>query len=249
MNEIIHLIIVFSAGAIAGFINVMAGGGSVLTLGVMMLIGLDAPIANGTNRIGILAGAISGASAYNSEKLSNIKESFLLGIWTLPGAIIGSIFAINISNLLFQRILAGVMIFVVITLFRPIANGQNSKEFSKGRNKLIYPTMFLIGLYGGFIQAGVGFLIMFSLRHILGLSLTKINIHKVCIILLYTIPVIFIFGLTKNINWIYAVCLGLGSALGAWLSVKVSVKKGEGVIKIVLCVAILLMAAKFLLTF
>ena len=249
MENTLSLLFMFFIGVLASLINIMAGGGSILTLGTMMLIGLDAPVANGTNRIGLLIESVSGALAYASENVGNLKESLTLGFWALPGALIGVMFAINISNTAFQRILAVVMICVVMTLIIPQGSSIKRKN-TPGKNKIfIYPIMFLIGLYGGFIQAGVGFLIMGSLRYLLHLDLVTINKHKVYIVLVYTIPTLFIFGFTQNIHWPYAVCLAAGNAAGAWLSVKISVKKGENAVKIGLSIAILLMAIKFFFTF
>ena len=243
---LIYPVCIFLIGILASFINIMAGGGSVLTLGVLMLFGLDASVANGTNRFGIIVESISGISAYKSEQYSNIKESILLAIFTLPGAVIGSIYAIQISSLTFQRILAVVMIFIIVTLFIPQKN-NNKTAITKMGKILVYPAMLIVGFYGGFIQAGVGFLIIASLRHLLKLDLVLVNMHKVYIILIYTIPLLFIFGFTGNIHWIYALCLAAGNAVGAWISVKVSIKKGEKIIKTVFIAAILIMSIKFLL--
>ena len=248
MTDPVHLAAVFVIGIAAGFINIMAGGGSVLTLGVMMLLGLDAAVANGTNRIGLLVEGISGATAYRTERFTDLRESFRLAAFTLPGAVLGSIFAIQVSNLTFQRILALVMIFVLITLFLPKGKENGSTTRGSRGGALIYPAMVLVGFYGGFVQAGVGFLIMASLRHLLALDLVRINMHKVYIVLIYTVPVLFVFGLTDNIHWPWAAALGLGMALGAWVSVKISVRRGERVIKVILGLAIVLMATKFLLS-
>jgi uncharacterized protein len=248
LKQLMHPLLLFTAGFVSSFINIMAGGGSVLTLGVMMLFGLDASLANGTNRIGVLAGNLSGAAAFKSENLGSFRESLVLGAWALPGAVIGSVLAVRIGSVFFERILAVVMIFVIFTLFLPPAKSKTSlKTGASGRRLWIYPVMFCIGLYGGFIQAGVGFLIMASLRHILSMDLIKVNLNKNWIVLLYTLPILLIFGMTKNIHPGYAAVLALGNALGAWLSVKVSVKKGEKIIKVMLCAAILLMAVKLIM--
>ena len=249
MDEIFKSLLIFTMGFASSFINIMAGGGSVLTLGIMMLFGLDAPVANGTNRIGILIAGTSGVFAYKSEKQSSFKKGLSLALCAIPGAVIGAIFAINVSNLLFQRILAIVMILIIGTLLLPKQTLNKTGHANKISRILIYPAMFCVGLYGGFIQAGVGFMIMASLRHLLNMELLKINVHKNLIVLLYTIPVLFIFGSTDNIHWNFAFFLALGNAVGAWLSVKISVNKGDKVIKIVLIVAMLIMAAKFLITF
>jgi uncharacterized membrane protein YfcA len=243
-------IAVFLAGFISSFINIMAGGGSALTLGILMLSGLDPAVANGTNRIGLLVAGLSGAAAYKSENLGNAKESLWFGLAALPGAVLGSIFAIQVDKVIFERLLALVIIFVAITLFiKPPVKYSSSRPGRKYARIWIYPVMFFIGLYGGFIQAGVGFLIMASLRHMLAMDLVTVNMHKNLIVLFYTIPVLFIFGLTGNIQWAYAGILALGNALGAWLSVKVSVKKGEKIVKAALGAALLLMAVKFFLSF
>jgi hypothetical protein len=249
MDNILYAFGIFGVGIIASFINIMAGGGSLLTLGSMMLIGLDAPVANGTNRIGLLIEGLAGLTAYRVERKGDIRTSLRLGLFALPGAVIGAIFAINVSNALFQRILAVVMIVVLLTLVLPKKQARSVQASGRRKSVVIYPIMFVIGLYGGFIQAGVGFLIMAALRHLLHLNLIEINEHKLYIVLLYTVPILFIFGVTHNIHWLCAACLAAGNALGAWISVKISVKKGEGVIKLVLSLAIGLMAAKFLLTF
>ncbi|MFC1770581.1 sulfite exporter TauE/SafE family protein [Candidatus Margulisiibacteriota bacterium] len=244
MNELIFSAILFFIGIITSFINAMAGGGSVLTLGVMMLMGIDGAVANGTNRIGILLGAISGVLAYRTEKYSNIKLSLIFGLWAIPGAIIGSLTAVNVSNALFQKILAVVMIFVLATLFIPkrMTDGVNKKQL----RFLVYPALFLIGLYAGFIQAGVGFLLMAALRHFLGMNLVRVNMHKLFITMVFSVPAIIVFSLNGKIIWFYAVSLAAGNLIGSWVSVKFSIKKGEKAIKIVLAVAMALMAAKFL---
>lgn len=247
MEEMIYPFLVFGAGALSGIINVMAGGGSVITLGVLILLGMDPSVANGTNRIGLVVETGSGVLAFKSEKYSEAKKSFSFAVLTIPGAVLGAYYAIRINDLWFQRILAVVMIFVLISLLLPKPAKEPGTEQTRLGKILIYPAMFGIGLYGGFIQAGVGFLIMAALRHLLHLDLVRINMHKVFIVLVYTIPVIFIFGFTGNINWLTALYMSGGYALGAWWSAKISISKGEKVVKVVLCVAILIMATRFII--
>ena len=227
----------------------MAGGGSTITLGVMILMGMDASVANGTNRIGLMVESTSGVLAFRSEKYSAFGESFKLSLFTLPGAILGAVFAIRISNEQFQQILAVIMILILITLFIPKTNKNKTLSLEKkGKKYLIYPAMVLIGFYGGFIQVGIGFLLMGALRHLLNLDLVRVNMHKVFIVFVYTIPLLFVFGLTGNINWFYAFFLACGYAVGAWWSAKISIAKGEKAIKVILAIAILIMATKFLLS-
>jgi len=247
MSEALSMVSVFGAGLCAGFINVMAGGGSTITLGLLILLGLDSSVANGTNRIALFAQNISAVASFKRRNQSEFSLSLKLSLFTLPGAILGSIYAIRVSDALFQRILSGVMVFVLITLLVPRSNSGEIEQGSPSRALLIYPAMFGIGFYGGFIQAGVGFILMAALRHLLGLSLVRVNMHKVFIVLIYTLPIIVIFGVSRNINWLYALFLASGNALGAWWSAKISVARGEEIVRVVLCVALLLMAVRFFL--
>lgn len=247
MNEPINALILFASGVVAGFINIMAGGGSIIPIGIMILLGVEPVIANGTNRIGVLTGTISGALTYKAEKFTDLKTSLLLSICAIPGAVIGSIYSVNISNELFQKVLSIVMIFIMITMLLP----KNKKEISINqlkKNWLIYPVMLLIGFYGGFIQIGVGFILMAAFRHLMAYDLLRVNMHKTFVVLIYTIPVLIIFGVSGKVNWVYALAIALGNAIGSFFSVKIALKKGEKVVKIVLVIAILLMSIKFLTT-
>jgi uncharacterized membrane protein YfcA len=238
------VIILFFVGIIAGFLNVTAGGGSTLTLPVLIFLGLDSSMANGTNRIAILIQNISAVYSFKKEKYQQIKASLILSLFTLPGAIEGALLAVNLDDELFQKILGIVMIGIILSMFLP-----HKKSNTTGHNRLSITTavsMIGIGFYGGFIQVGVGFLIMASLKYLMKLNLILVNMHKVFIVLVYTIPALTIFILTSNVNWFLGISLAAGNALGGWWGAKLSVKKGEKFIKIVLVLAILIMALKLL---
>jgi len=225
----------------------MAGGGSTITLPTLIFLGLDGSLANGTNRVAILIQNISGILSFRQEKYHKFKMSLKLASFTLPGAIAGSIIATTISDTLFQKILAYVLIGVIVSLLVPRPNQkkiEDSKKYQK--DWFIYPAMVAVGFYGGFIQAGVGFLLMASLYHLMRLDLVHVNMHKIFIVFIYTIPALLIFFLTQNVDLKFGLTLAAGNALGAWWSAKFSVKKGERVIRIILMVAILMMSLKLL---
>ena len=111
---------------------------------------------------------------------------------------------------------------------------------------LIYPIMFLIGFYGGFIQVGVGFILLASIHFILKVNLVYANMHKIMVVLIYTIPVILIFLFTDNINWEYGLSLAVGNSFGGWWSAKFAVRKGEKFVKTILIAAIFIIALKLL---
>jgi hypothetical protein len=247
MDELLKLLLLFGVGSIAGFINVMAGGGSTVTLPILILLGLDPSLANGTNRLGIMAQSFSAVISFRQEKYHDFKLSLKLTAFTLPGAIVGAIIATRIGDELFQKILAYVLIGIIISLFLRKTNQKKTDARRDGKTSwLIYPVMVAIGFYGGFIQLGVGFMFMASLFYLMRLDLIRTNMHKVFIIFIYTIPAFLIFLITGNVEWKFGLTIAVGMAFGAWWSAKISVKKGEKVIRIVLSAALLWMALTLL---
>ena len=236
-------------GTIAGFMNVMAGGGSTLTLPTLIFLGLDSALANGTNRVAILIQNIFAVYSFKKEKYQRFKLSLKISLFTLPGAIAGAIVAVKIGDQTFQAILGIVMIGIIISMVIPRSKIEYSGNDNEKVSIWVYISMLFIGFYGGFIQVGVGFILMAALHYLMKLNLVFVNMHKVFIVFIYTIPAIIIFIFTNNINWELGLSLAAGNALGGWWAAKYSVKKGEGIIKIILIIAVLIMSLKLLNVF
>ncbi|MDZ7764527.1 MAG: sulfite exporter TauE/SafE family protein [Melioribacteraceae bacterium] len=188
---------------------------------------------------------ISAVYSFKREKFSKFKISFKMSLFTLPGAILGAIAATKIEGVVFEKILGVVMIGVIITMLIP----RKQKFYEEKIEKvpwLVYLAMFGVGFYGGFIQVGVGFILMAVLHYLLKENLVLVNVHKVFVVFIYTIPAIIIFAVTDSIDWFYGLSLAAGNATGAWWSAKLSVKKGEKIIKWVLLIAIFIMSLKLL---
>lgn len=249
MPELLKILLLFAVGSVAGFMNVMAGGGSSLTMPLLIFMGLDSAMANGTNRVAIFIQNISAIISFKQEKVHQFRLSLKLALCTLPGAVLGAILAVNISNELFQKILAIVMIGIMLTIIFPQKKKIFNAENQSYNPWLLYPALFGIGIYGGFLQVGVGFIIMAALLHIMKLNLVRVNMHKVFIIFFYTIPALFIFMWTNNINWLYGILLAAGNAFGAWWAAKLAVKKGEGIIRVALLIAMFIIALKLFKVF
>lgn len=258
MNDLLQLAILFVTGLFAGFINVMSAGGSMLSVPMLIFLGLDPNTANGTNRIAIFLQNVSGILTFKSKGAIAAKESLFFAVWTIPGAILGSWIAVKIDPTVFQIILAAIMIISVLALFMPKKKAeQKSGGFRKifQNNPLIKKIataigMFIIGLYGGFIQIGVGFLFLVILYRILDISLVKSTVHKVFIILIYTTPALIIFILAGNVDFKLGLFLALGNSAGAYIAAHVTLKEsGESWIKWLSALVIFVMAIRlFVLT-
>jgi uncharacterized protein len=239
-----HLLLLFGVGSIAGFININAGGGSSLTLPTLIFLGLEGAMANGTNRVAIFIQNIFAIASFKKRKVHSFPQSSRLSLLTLPGAVIGAFLATKVDNILFQRILGVVLIFIVFSML--FSSSYKNKEIGADHKPswLLYPALVGIGFYGGFLQIGVGFLFMAALYHLLEPNLVRVNMHKVFIVLIYTLPAIVIFALSSNVNWTYGLVLAAGNALGGWWGAHAAVKGGEKLIRIVLAMAISIMALK-----
>ncbi|MBT7320772.1 MAG: sulfite exporter TauE/SafE family protein [Flavobacteriaceae bacterium] len=241
----IYPLLVF-AGFIAGFMNTMAGGGSLLTLPLLIFLGLPPAVANGTNRIAIFMSTSSATLGFKSKGVSTFPFNIYLGICGLLGALIGAKIAIDIDGALFNKILAIIMIVVVVLIvFKPKVNYTELVERLTGKHLYISMIVFFfIGVYGGFINAGIGFVIMLFLHYYNRLNLVKVNSAKVVIVLIYTTGALITFALADKVNWTYGLFLASGNFLGGWSSSRWSVKKGENSIKVFLIVIVVLMSIK-----
>ena len=163
MPDLLSIIILICVGVIAGFINVNAGGGSTLKLPALIFLGLDTSVANGTNRIAILLQNVSAVQSFKLENYFDLKTSLKLSFFTLPGSVAGALLAVRLEDELFKVILGIIMIGIIISMILP-KKKSNDKDEPNKPNTGIYLPMIGIGFYGGFIQVGVGFLLMASLQ-------------------------------------------------------------------------------------
>lgn len=244
--DFLEVLLILGVGLLAGVINTMAGGGSLLSLPILIFLGLPPAVANATNRVAIFSQNIFAVAGFKSKGVSEFKYSFLLGITALVGAIIGAKLAVDIKGDVFNKILAIVMVIVVlVTISGKLKPNDSKNETTKMSSKIIGSiTFFFIGIYGGFIQAGVGFLIMGALSAIHGFSLVKINSMKVFIVLIYTIAALGVFIYEGKVNWLYGIVLAVGNSTGAWFASRWSVDKGDKVIKLFLAIAVIGLSIK-----
>jgi uncharacterized membrane protein YfcA len=245
LSDITSALILFGVGAVSGFMNVVAGGGSSLTLPALIFLGLDSTVANGTNRIAVIFQNVSAIYAFKREKYSQFRLSWKLSLLTLPGTVAGAVLALNIGDELFEKILGVIMIGVIISMIVPNPKIKTDADQDK-IPWTVHLSMFGIGFYGGFIQVGIGFMIMAALQYLMKLNLVIVNMHKVFIVLVLTIPAFVVFLISGNINWQLGISLAIGNAFGAWWAAKLSIRKGEKFIKIVLIITVFIMALKLL---
>ncbi len=244
----LHALLLFGTGIAAGFLNTVAFGGSLLALPMLIFLGLEAAVANGTNRIAIFFQNFSAIMGFRRKGISDFNYSIFLAIPAVIGAIIGAIIAIDIKDSVFNLILAVVMlVMLILTLLNPTERLKDRIENRSKNSKIIVMIVFFfIGIYGGFIQAGVGLLIITALRLFTGMDLVRTNAIKVFVIFFYTVIALGIFISQGKINWYLGPTLAVGNASGAWLGSHWAVSKGEKWIKVMLIAAVIAFATRLL---
>lgn len=238
-------ILLILTGIFAGFVNSIAGGGSLLIMPLLIFMGLPSSEANGTNRIAIFIQCIFSAAGYRSKGVSAFPFAIYVAIPAVIGAIIGSAIAVDIDDKLFNRILAIVMLFIMgISIFKPKPSVNPVEMFQRRKVWTSIIIFFFLGIYGGFIQAGIGFLIIATLTTVHGLGMAKTNSIKVFVILCYTFAAVIVFYLEGKIRWEYGLTLAVGNSLGAWVGSRWSVGKSDRLIRMILLVMVVALSVK-----
>lgn len=245
-----EIFILLATGMFASFLNVTSGGGSLISLPILIFLGLPATVANASNRLGIIGQNIFAVAGFRSKGVHAWPYSLYIALSAFLGAIVGAKISTNLDDDLFNKVIAVVMVGVVlITIFKPSKTGDSVIEKTDLKSTLIgIIVFFFIGIYGGFIQAGVGFLMIAALTNINGFSLVKTNSAKVFVALIYTLSAVGVFICEDVINWEYGLVLAVGNALGGWLTSRWSVKVGDKWIKRVLVVTVTGLAIKLWLS-
>ena len=243
MAELGNYLILLVAGFIAGTLNVVAGGGSFLTLPVLIFMGLPATVANGTNRVAVLTQNVGAVWSFHQHGVMDWRTSLRsAALPAMIGAWLGAELALRIGDEAFKDTLAFLMVAVTLwTLWDPL----KGKLGSSGQRPwwVIALAFFVVGVYSGFVQAGVGFLIL-AATTLSGLDLVKGNAVKVLVILATMVVSLWIFASEGKVDWLLGFVLGAGNLAGGLVGVRLTVLKGHGWIKKVVTATVILFALR-----
>lgn len=244
-----QLAVLSLAGIVAGFLNVMAGGGSLITVPIMVFMGVPGPVANGTNRVAILAQNITATITFFRRGYADFKLSLSLAACSLPGAAAGAYLGTQLQGVWFNRTIAVIMLGVMLVMALDKGAASTTRnDIEPTRKRLWWGHILMVGVgfYGGFIQLGVGFIIIPVLHRVLGFDLVRTNMHKVFIIACYTAVALAVFALRVEMLWLVGLALALGNSIGGWLGTRLQIQQGEKFIKIVLNFVLIIFIMKLL---
>lgn len=229
------------SGVFVGFINTLAGGGTIISLSLFMFMGLPANIANGTNRIAVILQNMTSVTEFRRKKMLDLKKGTTLAVPTVIGAMIGAQIATDINQEIFEKALAVVMIVMVyFIVVKPSKWLKGQKELMEKKvSWLQILIFFLIGVYGGFVQVGVGYFILAGVVLGAGYDLVRANAIKVWIVLLYTPMALLVFIFNDQVRWDYGLVHAIGNIIGAYLASHFAMTWGANFVRWVMIIFIL----------
>ena len=242
------LLLIIASGLGAGFINAVSGGGAMLTVPALIFIGIPPGIANGTNRVAVVVQNVVAIATYQHLGVSDHRTGFSLAIPATLGSFFGAFVSVRLDDSEFQTILG----FVLLLLIGPIlAEPRLNKKAAEWRQSFqsgwtSWLIFFLIGVYGGLLQIGVGIFVLIALSVLKGFDLVLANSIKIEIVLCLTTLALLLFIAESKVDWPAGFILALSNSTGVSLGARWGVKKGEWWIRIVLTATVIVMALQLL---
>lgn len=232
--------LIIAAGFAAGFINTLAGSGSLITLPLLIFAGLPANVANGTNRVAVLLQTAVAVNRFRQSGTLDLKRGLQLTAPAIVGAILGAQVAVNLNERTMETVIGILMIvMLVVVLVRPRRWLVGRPEMLMQRPGWLQLVMFfLIGIYGGFIQAGVGIFLLAGLVLEAGYELVRANAVKNLIVMVFTLFALVVFIVNDKVEWMPGLVLAFGNMLGAWVAARMAVEKGARFVRWILIAVI-----------
>ena len=243
-----YIVLIIITGIVTGFINTLAGSGSLISLPILMFLGLPPNMANGTNRVGIFMQNLVTTKTFHKKKILDLKLGMEVSAPVIAGSIAGAFVVLGLPDRAVE-IVVGIVLFVML-----IPMWFNPKKWLEGTDmtgrKIHKPLRWLIffgiGLYGGFIQAGVGIFLLAALVLNAGCNLVKANAQKAMINLVLTFFALLVFIINGQIHWLIGITLAVGNGIGGYLGTHWAVSWGPAFVRWVVMVVVVVAGGKLL---
>jgi uncharacterized membrane protein YfcA len=236
LPSVLELVVLALAGLVAGFVNTLAGAGSLLTLPALLMLGMPADVANATNRVGVFLAAAAGAKGFaDGGKL----DTPTVTAFSVP--VLGAFVAVSIPEEIFRPVLLGMMMLVATTLvWKPnvVAPAEGTRPFTLRERPFAVPLLVFLGAYAAFLQAGMGIFTLLLISGVLRYDLLRANAIKTFLVLAITVVALVIFVWHGKVAWVSGLYLGVFQIIGARVGVKFSLKANQTTLKNALLVIV-----------
>lgn len=246
MNDVGWYAILLVAGFAAGVVNAIAGGGSFLTLPALMLFGMDPKLANGTNRLAVLLSSASAVATFNKHEALDRRMAMRLTMPTLAGVPVGALLAVYLPGDSFQAIFGLIFLVMAVVLLMNPKRLLEKRDTPQQPPKVIVPMFFGIGIYVGFIQAGMGILVLIGMSWLNTGDLVASNAIKNFIGFLVTLAATLVFVAYGMVSWGPGLTMAAGNVVGGVVGAKLAIRKGNRLIFAFLVVVMVATGSKLL---
>jgi len=228
--EVINLLFACLAALAAGFINSIAGGGTLVTFPVLTAIGISPVAANVTNSVALTPGLLSGVYAQKDEFQTQKKTLWKILPFSILGGILGAILLLNTSERSFEilipyLILLATALLAFQTPIKKMIIARAAKTKTQHSSMAILAVfVFIASVYGGYFGAGLGVILMAILGLLLKDSLTKLNVLKQAISFSVNLIAAIYFCFSGKVEWMVALVMIIGSITGGTIGGKLASK-------------------------
>jgi uncharacterized membrane protein YfcA len=220
-------------GFAAGFINTLAGSGSLLTLPILILLGLPANVANGTNRVGVVLQNLVAVATFRRRGALPLTGSWKLIVPSVAGSLVGAQLAVDLDEALLRQTIGVLMlVLLVLMVLKPERWISTHAAPREARLLVEVPLFFAIGVYGGFIQVSVGLFLLAGLVLSAGYGIVGANAMKNLLVLVFTVAALGVFIVNEQVDWTLGLLLGAGQAVGAWVAAHFAVERGAQFVRV-----------------
>jgi uncharacterized membrane protein YfcA len=226
-------------------VNTLAGGGSLVSVPLLVLLGLPGALANGTNRVGVLFQSAVASWRFGAEGVPGLRRALPVLLPALAGSALGAFGVARLPDESFERAFGFVMLLLLVPTLRASAAPAAARPVRPWPRWISLPLFFAIGLYGGSFQAGVGLVLVAALSHA-GFGLVEANSVKVVVNTALTGVAVPVFVWAGQVSWPFAGVLAVGFAAGGALGARLAVRGGDRLIRPVLAVAVVALAGRML---
>ena len=234
MEDLLIVVVVLAVGIGASIVNTVAGGGSYLTLPLLVFLGLDAQMANATNRLAITGQAAAATGTFRRAGMAPLRDGLGPALAALAGAVPGAWLATVTEPERFRALMGWILLGgIVLLLVKPRSPspgrwaGDERALASTRRSWVAIPLAFLFGVYGGFLGAGIGVLILLFLRPVLDLGMVQMVAVKVLMLLFLSLAATVLFVAYGQVHWQLGVPLAAGNVLGGVIGARLTLRAGE----------------------
>lgn len=220
-------------GFLAAFIDSIAGGGGLISMPILLMAGLPAHLALGTNKFASTFGCFSSAYNYSKSGKTNVKLLIKLIPFTIFGCIVGVKCVLSISENILNILVFIMILLVAIYTYTKKDLGKEDKFEALNEKNIKQGILmaFCLGFYDGFFGPGTGTFLTFAFIKIYGFDFLHASANTKILNFTSNFTALILFILSGQILYKIAIFFAISMIIGGYVGAKVAIKKGASLIK------------------